>query len=136
MKSVAEKMGIREDMRAYMLHAPKKIGETLDIPDVKLSTRLTGTFDYIHFFAKNQSDMRKNFPRLRKHLKETGSLWLSWRKGRVDTDLTLTKVIEIGYDYNLVESKTLRVDESWAAMKFTFPKKGKVYKNSYGKLKS
>jgi hypothetical protein len=34
----------------------------------------------------------------------------------------------------LVESKTISVNDTWSAIKFTHPKKGKVYKNSYGKL--
>ena len=44
-------------------------------------------------------------------------------------------MIGIGYDHGLVESKTLGIDRVWAAMKFTFPKAGKTYHNSYGTLK-
>jgi hypothetical protein len=47
----------------------------------------------------------------------------------------MKSVIRIGYDHGLVESKGIRVDETWAALKFTHPKTGKVYRNSYGKLK-
>jgi hypothetical protein len=50
------------------------------------------------------------------------------------TDLALPKVIEIGYNHGLVESKTLSVDDTWSAMKFMYPKKGKAYNNSYGQL--
>ena len=50
------------------------------------------------------------------------------------TDLALPKVIEIGYNHGLVESRTLSVDDTWSAMKFTHPKKGKAYNNSYGQL--
>ena len=64
-------------------------------------------------------------------------LWVSWPKNKkLGTDLTLTKVIELGYDHGLVESKTISVDQTWSAIKFTYPQKGKVYKNQYGKLKT
>jgi hypothetical protein len=64
-------------------------------------------------------------------------LWVSWPKNRkLGTDLTLPRVIKLGYDQGLVESKTISIDRTWSAIKFTHPKKGKVYKNSYGKLKS
>lgn len=76
------------------------------------------------------------FPKLKSHLKQTGMLWVSWPKsGQEGTDLNLTTVIKLGYDYGLVESKALSVDAIWSALKFTHPKKGKAYNNSYGKLK-
>ena len=60
---------------------------------------------------------------------------MSWPKGRkLGADLTLPTVIEIGYRHGLVESTTLRVDDTWSAMKFTHPKAGRVYRNSYGTL--
>jgi hypothetical protein len=77
------------------------------------------------------------FPRLKKHLKPTGMLWVSWPKnGKLGTDLTLQTVINLGYKQGLVESKTISIDATWSAIKFTHPKKGKVYNNRYGKLKS
>ena len=52
----------------------------------------------------------------------------------METDLTLPEIIRIGYDHGLVESTTLRIDDTWSGMKFTHPKSGKVYRNSYGRL--
>jgi hypothetical protein len=43
-------------------------------------------------------------------------------------------VIAIGYSAGLVESTCLRVDEVWAGLRFTRPKAGKVYANSFGTL--
>ena len=60
---------------------------------------------------------------------------LSPKSGQKETDLTITKVIKIGYDYGLVESKTISIDSVWSAIKFTHPKEGKEYNNSYGKLR-
>ena len=34
----------------------------------------------------------------------------------------------------MVESTSLRVDDTWSALKFTHPKPGKTYRNSYGTL--
>ncbi len=58
------------------------------------------------------------------------------RTRKLGTDLALPKVIEIGYDHGLVESKTLSVGATWSVMRFTHPKKGKAYNNSYGRLPS
>ena len=132
----SKKMGIKEGARAFLVNAPAEAVEVIDTSQLELATKLTGTFDYIHFFTKSQEDFNELFPRLKTHLKPTGMLWVSWPKNRkLGTDLTLTKVIELGYNHGLVESKTISIDATWSAIKFTYPKKGKVYKNSYGKLK-
>ena len=34
----------------------------------------------------------------------------------------------------MVESTCLRIDDTWSGLKFTHPKPGKVYANSYGTL--
>lgn len=53
-------------------------------------------------------------------------LWVSWPKdGQLDTDLSLPKVIKIGYEFGLVESTCLSVNETWSALKFTIQKKEK-----------
>ena len=76
------------------------------------------------------------FPTLKRHLKPKGMLWLSWPKGKkLGTGLALPAVIRIGYSHGLVESTCLSVDTTWSGLKFTHPKKDKVYLNSHGQLK-
>lgn len=133
--AVAKKMGIREGARAIFVNAPEAAQATIDPPNLDVAAELTGDFDYIHFFARTRAELDDTFPKLRAHLKPAGMLWVSWPKGKkLGTDLTLPKVIQIGYSHGLVESKTLSVDATWSALKFTHPKKGKVYNNSYGQL--
>lgn len=135
--SVSKKMGIQEGARAFLVNAPAGVLEAIDLPSLELAKKLSGNFDYIHFFVKSQEEFNDRFPGLKKHLKPTGMLWVSWPKNRkLGTDLTLTKVINLGYGYGLVESKVVSLNATWSAIKFTHPKKGKVYKNSYGKLPS
>jgi hypothetical protein len=135
--AVSKKMGIKEKSRAFLVDAPKEALEAIALPHLDLATKLTGDFDYIHFFVKTQDEFNDTFPRLKKHLKPTGTLWVSWPKnGKLETDLKLTTVIKLGYDHGLVESKTISIDATWSAIKFTHPKEGKVYENSYGQLKS
>lgn len=133
--SVSRKMGIKEGTRALLVDAPAEAVAAMDLPALELARKLTGKFDYIHLFVKSQEEFNDKFPRLKTHLKPTGMLWVSWPKNRkLGTDLTLTRVINLGYRHGLVESKTISVNAIWSAIKFTHPKKGKIYKNSYGKL--
>ena len=134
-RSVAQKMGIKAGTRAYFANAPTTALRAIDLPPLDVSEALRGHFHYIHLFVRTQAEMTGAFPQLKAHLGDAGMLWVSWPKGRgLGTDLTLPQVIRIGYDEGLVESTTLSVDSTWSAMKFTHPKPGKVYQNSYGTL--
>jgi hypothetical protein len=128
-------MGIKPHMRTHFVNAPTSVIDTLELPDVTVVDRLDGAFDYIHLFCVSQSEMDETFPNLKAHLRPSGVLWLSWPKGRkLGSDLALPTVISIGYRHGLVESTCLRVDDTWSGLKFTFPKEGKTYANSYGTL--
>lgn len=136
MKSVSEKMGIKPGVRAILINAPMNATEAMDLPTLDFTTELRGSFGYIHLFVDSQTALHEMFPIVKEHLEPTGMLWVSWPKaGKQGTDLKVTKVIEIGYDYGLVESTNLSIDSTWTALKFTHPKEGKTYKNSYGTLK-
>jgi hypothetical protein len=129
------KIGVKQGTRSILIDAPAEVVKAIGLPRDEVATRLAGAFGYIHVFVTNQDDLDATFPKLKRHLLEGGMLWVSWPKGKsIGTDLTLKKIIEIGYSHGLVESKTISIDPAWSAMKFTFPKEGKQYHNSYGQL--
>lgn len=134
MRTVAEKMGLRAGWTAHFVNAPDGVRESMGLPDLQL-VPLNGEVDYLHLFVTTQEQMRDEFPRLVPHLAPQGKLWLSWPKGRrLGSDLTLPRVIEIGYERGLVESTCLSVDDTWSALRFTHPKPGQQYRNSFGTL--
>lgn len=134
-RTVAQKMGIKPGWRTYVMGAPDGVLDALGLPPLHLETELTARFDYLHLFVRTQEQMRAQFPDLVPHLAPRGKLWLSWPKtGKLGSDLNLPKVIEIGSDCGLVESTCLRVDDTWTGLRFTHPKVGKIYTNSYGTL--
>ncbi len=134
-RTVAQKMGIKADWRTHVVGAPDGVFDTLGMPPLQIDPDLKGEFDYVHLFVRTQAAMRVEFPRFVPHLAQQGKLWLSWPKARkLGSDLNVPNVIEIGYDCGLVESTCLRIDDTWTALRFTHPKPGKVYANSYGTL--
>jgi hypothetical protein len=134
-KTVSQKMGIKENSRAVFVNADKEALEHINLPALDIPTKLEEEFDYIHLFVKTQTEFIDYFPKLKPHLKPNGMLWVSWPKGgKSGTDLNIKTVIKLGYDFGLVESTCLSINNIWSALKFTHPKKGKVYNNSYGKL--
>jgi len=137
MKDVSQKMGVKAGMRAFFVNAPQSALEAINLPRLDIGSELQGEFDYLHFFTTTQAELDAIFPKLKRHLKPTGMLWISWPKSKqLNTDLVLDRVINIGYSHGLVESTCLSVDATWSGLKFTHPKKGKTYHNSHGQLPS
>jgi hypothetical protein len=134
-RTVAVKMGVKAGMRAHLVNAPSPAIDAMRLPALDLSPTLTGLFDYLHLFATSQHDLDETFPVVGQHLAPRGALWVSWPKGRKQgTDLNLPAVIRIGYNHGLVESTCLSIDPTWSGLKFTHPKPGKSYQNSFGTL--
>lgn len=134
-RTVAIKMGIRENAKAIFINPDEDALIDIELPTLDIVVELNDVFDYIHLFVKSQSEFIDYFPKLKPYLKENGMLWVSWPKGgKLGTDLNIKIVINLGYDFGLVESTCLSINNIWSGLKFTHPKKGKVYNNSYGKL--
>ena len=135
-RTISQKMGIKEKSRAIFVNAQKEALENINLPTLDIQEKLKEELDYIHLFVKTQTEFITHFPKLKQHLKLNGMLWVSWPKGgKLGTDLNIKSVIKLGYDFGLVESTCLSINDIWSGLKFTHPKKGKVYNNSYGKLK-
>jgi hypothetical protein len=129
-------MGVKENSRAVFVNAQKEALENINLPTLKIQEKMEEELDYIHLFVIRQTEFITYFPKLKQHLKLNGMLWVSWPKGgKLGTDLNIKSVIKLGYDFGLVESTCLSINDIWSGLKFTHPKKGKVYNNSYGKLK-
>lgn len=135
MRQVSDKMGVKSGIRAYIDGATAEATNALALPPLILTEQLEGDFGYLHLFVITREQMQARFPVLRDHLSVGGMLWVSWPKAKqLGTDLSLPEVIRIGYDFGLVESKTISVDLIWSAIKFTHPRPGQCYNNSYGQL--
>ena len=134
-RTVSQKMGIKENSRAVFVNADKGVLDNINLPKLDIATKLEEEFEYIHLFVKTQIEFTDFFPKLKSYLKPNGMLWVSWPKGgKLGTDLNIKTVIKLGYDFGLVESTCLSINDIWSGLKFTHPKKGKIYNNSYGTL--
>lgn len=134
-RTTAEKMYVKPGATTYLRNAPADHLETIDADELQESQLLDGSFDYIHLYSRNQKDIEDQFSDLKEHLAEHGALWVSWPKGgQLGTDLNLHEVIRLGYARGLVESTCLSIDSTWSALRFTHPKRGKIYNNSHAEL--
>jgi hypothetical protein len=135
MKPLIEKIGVKPGARAIFINVPTDAMSAFDVSQLKVGNSLKEEFSYIHLFCRSQEELKMKFPKVKSHLASTGMLWISWPKaGQLATDLSLPTVIRIGYQQGMVESKAISVNETWSALKFTFPKEDASYDNQFGTL--
>jgi hypothetical protein len=135
MKPLIEKIGAKPGARSIFINVPVDAMAAFDVSQLKVVNSLKEEFNYIHLFCRSQEELKMKFRKVKGHLAPTGMLWISWPKaGQLATDLSLPTVIRIGYQHGMVESKAISVNDTWSAMKFTFPKEDVSYDNYYGTL--
>jgi len=116
-----QKLGIKPSTDVVVINGPENYGKLLGkLPEgARLSDRLTAGANFVHFFTKRRNELRKQLPRLRAKLSDTGSLWVSWPKksAGVQTDVTEDVIRDVALPLGLVDTKVCAVDEIWSGLK-------------------
>lgn len=119
-----KKLGIKENSRVIFINEPANLFSNLsDLPKgVKTEQRLTGEYDYIHYFAFTRAELATFFSAIRNYLKKDGMLWISWPKksSKIQSDLNENIIREIGLKNGLVDVKVAAIDNTWSGLKFVF----------------
>lgn len=119
---LVKKLGIKEGDEVLFINEPDNYFELLEVlPEVKEAMNQA---DFIHLFSKQHAGLRVELPNIKKRLKKTGMLWISWPKkaSGVTTDLSDAVVRQEGLDVGLVDTKVCAVDGTWSALKFMYRK--------------
>ncbi|HWZ44929.1 MAG TPA: hypothetical protein VNW97_15750 [Candidatus Saccharimonadales bacterium] len=123
-RSLVDKLGIKPAQKFYLGNPPKDYAKTLgNLPAGALPMKtLNGPCDFIQFFTSDLAELRAAFPRLKKNLTPSGSLWISWPKAasKVKTDVNENLVRGIGLEQGLVDVKVCAVDDVWSGLKFVY----------------
>lgn len=75
--------------------------------------------DFIHYFARNSSQLYRDIIILRQEIKENGMIWVSWYKktAKMDTDLNEDIIRNAALSNGLVDVKVCAVDAMWSGLK-------------------
>jgi hypothetical protein len=123
-RPLVEKLGIREGAEILIVNAPQDYDQLLSpLPDgVSVKKSLVDSMEFIQLFTKHKQELLAEFPKLKKHLRPKGILWISWPKGasKVETDLNENIVRAIGLANGMVDIKVCAVDEVWSGLRFAF----------------
>lgn len=81
--------------------------------------------DFIHFFIKDASVMKKELKSMKGEIMQNGMIWVSWPKksSKVPTDITEDVIRNFALRIGLVDIKVCAVDEIWSGLKLVIPVK-------------
>jgi hypothetical protein len=117
-----QKLGIKKGHKVCVIHAPPNymdlIGEfTQQLIFEKFPTP---DLDFIHFFTNSGKELEKTVPQIKRLIKKSGSIWISWYKkssGKY-SELTENIIRDMVLGSGLVDVKVCSIDEDWSGLKF------------------
>ena len=120
-RTLVEKLGIKPRTRIAIINPPRGFRATLGaLPaGVTVTSRVSGSYPFMHFFTRDRAVLEKQIPRLLRALTPDGALWISWpkRSSGVATDITEDVVRAVALPTGLVDVKVAAVDNVWSGLK-------------------
>lgn len=120
MSDLAEKLGLKEGMTAFVMFEPvgyaimaKSVSDFSDIPD---------NVDWIQAFFEESEVMYDVIGELAGKLQKSGQLWISWPKkaSGIRSDLSDNLVRTAGLSVGLVDVKVASITDVWSGIKFVY----------------
>ena len=120
-----KKLGIKEDTKLLLLHAPDNYFALLETAITPRHCKKNELPDLVHLFAANQQIFEKEMRGLQPQWKRNTSMtiWVSWYKKASGMATDLTEDIIRGYALanGLVDVKVCAVSELWCGLKLVVP---------------
>jgi hypothetical protein len=127
-----KKLGIKNEFTIRLINAPEYYFNLfVDFPEDVQITNIKGKEkDFIHYFERKATTLKKNLPLLRKEIAQHGMIWVSWPKkaSKVETDITEDTIRNFALTIGLIDIKVCAVDEIWSGLKLVIPLKERKVK--------
>ncbi len=123
---LAKKLGFKDDYVIKVVGAPDHYWDLFnDLPDIQVKPNAKSNVDVIHVFSTELAALTKELLKLKKQMKEDGTIWVSWPKkaSKVPTDITEDKIRDFVLKNGLVDIKVCAVDDVWSGLKLVIPVK-------------
>jgi hypothetical protein len=124
-KSLAQKLGIRENDRIVVLGEPPEYADLIGhLPGVDRGQRVSEAVDLVHVFATKRSDLERRLKSLRDAVRPDASVWVSWPKksSKVPTDITEDTIRDVALPLGFVDTKVCAVSDVWSGLKLVVRK--------------
>jgi hypothetical protein len=124
---LAKKLGIKANFKLGLYNQPDYYFTLFsDLPDgVKVVKDEITKKDFIHYFTKEEKELKRDINKLRNSIVSNGMIWVSWPKkaSKIPCNITEDAVRSIALKNGLVDIKVCAVDETWSGLKLVIPLK-------------
>ncbi len=124
---LARKLGMTPPMKWIAIDPPPEYRAWLGaIPKgVAIATQGGGhELQAVHVFVTKRAALEKHLADLRRRLKQTGFVWVSWPKkaSKVETDVTEDAIRALALPLGFVDVKVCAVSQVWSGLKLVIRK--------------
>jgi len=120
-RPLVEKLGIKANMVAGVVHAPAGFSELLGaLPEgARLLTKPREGCDLLIWFVRTEEELQRDLSRMAA-LADDRPIWIAWRKKSAggDAGLNQQSVRKSGLAAGLVDYKICAIDATWAGLLF------------------
>lgn len=123
---LAKKLGIKEKHNVMLVGEPEYYFNLFtDLPEIEVTDDKKILKNVIHFFTKEEKELKKLLPQLKKQLTQDGMIWVSWPKksAKIPTDVTEDVIRDFALSQGLVDIKVCAIDDTWSGLKLVIPVK-------------
>lgn len=122
---LAKKLGIKEGFKMALYHQPEYYFNLFTAFPENVKVINKSKVDLIHYFVKEEKQLRKDILKLKEQIEQNGMIWISWPKksSKVQTDITEDVIRNLALKNGLVDIKVCAVDETWSGLKLVIPVK-------------
>jgi len=124
-RSAAQKLGIKPGARVAVIDAPRDYAAVVGaLPEGASFVEQVGRRSEVTlWFVRDPASYQEALPGMRARAAD-GKLWILWRKGRKQNDLSLQAIRELAIAVGLVDYKICSVNPTWSGMLFARRKAG------------
>jgi hypothetical protein len=123
---LVKKLGIGANARVCAKYAPDEYVRLLEpLPSgVSFHAKPSESTDVVHVFVDRKRTLLKELNELRKTLRSSAAVWISWPKksSGVPTDITDDTIREAALPLGFVDIKVCAVTEVWSGLKLVVRK--------------
>lgn len=123
---LAKKLGVGDGSCVVVKNAPENYLHLLEpVPaGVVFEKTVSRSTDIVHVFCDRKSNLQVELEYLRKAIKSSGVVWVSWPKkaSKMPTDISEDTIRELALPLGFVDIKVCAVNEVWSGLKLVIRK--------------
>ena len=118
-----KKLGIKDEMKVLLIGEPNDYYNLLQADISSQLCKKNETPDLIHLFVKTNKEFEVEMKKLKKNMKPTTMIWVSWYKksAGIATDITEDVIRNYALKNDLVDVKVCAVSDVWSGLKLVVP---------------